>query len=123
MAEQVGPGGVLLVGFDPQEGPAARSTPAQRRANGPCDSLQRRTSFVRIQKSLDADLDVDGFHYAFYNPPRAASRCTSWSLRDQSIRVGGQKFTFTPGESIFTESAYKYTRAEVRTLAWRAAGS
>jgi L-histidine Nalpha-methyltransferase len=119
MGEQVGPGGGLLVGFDLKKDPLVLHA-AYNDAAG-ITARFNKNLLVRITSSLDADVDVDGFqHYAFYNPVEGRIEMHLVSLRDQSIRVGGQKFTFSAGESIFTESSYKYTRAEVRQMAARA---
>ncbi|MEZ4297164.1 MAG: L-histidine N(alpha)-methyltransferase [Polyangiaceae bacterium] len=119
MSEAVGPGGALIVGIDLKKDPlvlhAAYNDPAGITARF------NKNLLVRIQATLDADVDVEGFqHYAFFNPVAGRIEMHLVSLRDQSIRVGAHKFTFAPGESIWTESSYKYTRAEVRSMAARA---
>ena len=119
MAEQVGKGGALLIGFDLKKDPLVLHA-AYNDTHG-ITARFNKNLLVRIKTSLDADVDVDGFqHYAFYNPVEGRIEMHLVSVRDQSIRVGGQKFTFSPGESIWTESSYKYTRAEVRAMAARA---
>lgn len=119
MAEQVGPGGALLVGFDLKKDPLVLHA-AYNDAAG-ITARFNKNLLVRIKSQLDADVDVDAFqHYAFYNPVAGRIEMHLVSLREQSIRVGGQKFLLSPGESIWTESSYKYTRAEVRSMAARA---
>jgi L-histidine N-alpha-methyltransferase len=119
MAEQIGPGGALLVGFDLKKDPlvlhAAYSDAAGFTARF------NKNLLVRVKSQLDADVDIDAFqHYAFYDPVEGRIEMHLVSLRDQSIRVGGQKFQFTTGESIWTESSYKYSRADIRSMAARA---
>lgn len=119
MGEQVGKGGALLVGFDLKKDPLVLHA-AYNDAAG-ITARFNKNLLVRIKTSLDADVDLDGFqHYAFYNPVEGRVEMHLVSLRDQSIRVGAHKFAFAPGESIWTESSYKYTRHEVRTMAARA---
>lgn len=119
MGEQVGKGGALLVGFDLKKDPLILHA-AYNDAAG-ITARFNKNLLVRIKASLDADVDLDGFqHYAFYNPVEGRVEMHLVSLRDQSIRVGAHKFAFAPGESIWTESSYKYTRHEVRTMAARA---
>lgn len=119
MGEQVGPGGALLVGFDLKKDPLLLHA-AYNDAAG-ITARFNKNLLVRIRASLDADVDVDAFqHYAFYNPIEGRIEMHLVSLRDQSIRVGGHKFQLSTGESIFTESSYKYTRAQVRQMASRA---
>mgnify|MGYP000147280238 CR=1 FL=1 len=80
-----------------------------------------RNLLVRMQRELNADLDVDGFeHDAVYD---AAAGCIDMYLvsqRAQSIRIDDHEFTFAAGERLHTESSYKYTIAEFQGLAQRA---
>jgi dimethylhistidine N-methyltransferase len=119
MAEQVGPGGLLLVGIDLKKDPMVLHA-AYNDAAG-ITARFNKNLLARIAGALDADVEVDGFrHYAFYNPVEGRIEMHLVSLQEQAIRVGAHRFTFAPGESIWTESSYKYTRAEVRGMAARA---
>ena len=69
---------------------------------------------VRLNRELDADFDVDAFdHHIVWNAP--ASRVESYlvSRGDQvvCVRDAGCCISLSEGESIWTESSYKY-RAE-----------
>jgi dimethylhistidine N-methyltransferase len=78
---------------------------------------------ARMNRELNADFDLDNFeHRAFFN--REASRIEMHlvSRRQQTVRVAGVKIRFRAGESIHTESSYKYTIDSFRALA-RAAGA
>lgn len=118
MAAQVGPGGAIVVGADLKKDPLVLHAAYN-------DSLGVTARFnknllVRINSTLDAEADVDAFqHYAFYNPIAGRIEMHLVSLKDQAVRVGSSKFNFARGESIWTESSYKYTRAELRGMAAR----
>lgn len=119
MAEQVGPGGLIVLGVDLKKDPLVLHA-AYNDAAG-ITARFNKNLLARIGRSLDADVDLDGFrHYALYNPVEGRVEMHLVSLQEQAIRVGGSKFSFAPGESIWTESSYKYTRAEVRGMAARA---
>ncbi len=119
MAEQVGPGGMIVLGVDLKKDPLVLHA-AYNDAAG-ITARFNKNLLARIARNLDADVDLDGFrHYAFYNPVEGRIEMHLVSLHEQTVRVGGSKFSFAPGESIWTESSYKYTRAEVRGMAARA---
>lgn len=119
MAAQVGPGGAIVVGADLKKDP--RILHAAYNDSAGITARFNKNLLVRIASTLDSDVNVDGFqHYAFYNPIAGRIEMHLVSLRDQAMRVGSSKFTFVPGESIWTENSYKYTRAEVRGMGARA---
>lgn len=72
---------------------------------------------TRINRDLGADFELDAFsHRAFFNPrpdpeiPNGPGRIEMHlvSRRDQEIHLGERKILFRAGESIHTESSYKY---------------
>jgi dimethylhistidine N-methyltransferase len=72
----------------------------------------------RMNQELDADFQLDQFsHYAFYNPGQSRVEMHLVSLANQIVHIGGCKIPFKLGESIWTESSYKYTLAEFAQLA------
>jgi dimethylhistidine N-methyltransferase len=72
----------------------------------------------RINQELDADFRLERFsHYAFYNPGQSRIEMHLVSLMHQVVRFGKDKISFKLGESIWTESSYKYTLAEFAQLA------
>ena len=76
----------------------------------------------RINEELDANFQLDQFgHYAFYNPGQSRIEMHLVSLTNQTVRIGEVEIAFKLGESIWTESSYKYTLEEFARLA-RAAG-
>jgi dimethylhistidine N-methyltransferase len=76
----------------------------------------------RINQELDADFHLAQFgHYAFYNPGQSRIEMHLVSLTNQTVRIGEVEIAFKLGESIWTESSYKYSIEEFARLA-RAAG-
>jgi dimethylhistidine N-methyltransferase len=74
---------------------------------------------VRINRELAADFDLDAFdHRAIWNDAEhriemhlVSRQAQEVRLLDASVRIG-----FEAGESIWTESSYKYTEAEIADL-------
>ena len=79
----------------------------------------------RINRELDAAIDVEGFtHRAFFNARASRVEMHLVSRRAQSLRVAGRSFAFAEGESIHTENSHKYRPERLEALAdaagWRA---
>jgi uncharacterized SAM-dependent methyltransferase len=73
---------------------------------------------ARINREADGDFELSQFaHYAFYNPTAGRIEMHLQSLRDQVAHLAGESFEFREGETIFTESSYKYTLDEFAALA------
>ena len=73
---------------------------------------------VRMNQELDADFQLSQFgHYAFYNPGQSRIEMHLVSLKNQTVRIGESEISFKLGESIWTESSYKYTLEEFAQLA------
>jgi dimethylhistidine N-methyltransferase len=72
----------------------------------------------RINLELGANFRLDQFgHYAFYNPGQSRIEMHLVSLTNQTARVGDVEISFKLGESIWTESSYKYTLDEFAHVA------
>ena len=116
LAALVGPGGGLLIGADLKKDPA-RLHAAYNDADGVTAAFNLNL-LVRINRELAADFDTSRFsHYAFFNPSRGRIEMHLLSLRDQVVRVAGHPIRFETGETIHTESSYKYTPAGFDRLA------
>ena len=73
---------------------------------------------VRINQELDANFQLNQFgHYAFYNPGQSRIEMHLVSLKNQTVRIRETEISFKLGESIWTESSYKYTVEEFAHLA------
>jgi len=72
----------------------------------------------RINREIGADFDVGAFiHRAIYNRERHRIEMHLISKKALTAEVLGKKFSFRPGESIHTESSYKYSIDRFNLLA------
>jgi dimethylhistidine N-methyltransferase len=107
VATMLGPGGRLLIGVDLPKDPEI--------LNAAYDDAQGVTAafnlnlLTRINRELDGDFRHEAFaHRAFFNTLDSRVEMHLVSLNAQSVRVAGHLFHFSPGETIHTESSYKY---------------
>jgi dimethylhistidine N-methyltransferase len=71
-----------------------------------------------LNNLIGSNFDLSQFeHDAFYNEELGRIEMHLLSRVDQIVTVGGEGFAFAKGETIHTESSYKYTFAGVRKLA------
>jgi len=107
-AKLCGPGGGLLIGVDLKKRPALLHA-AYNDASGVTAEFNLNL-LHRINRELAGDFAVERFaHYAFYNPQLGRIEMHLISQADQTVTAAGSRFFFREGESIFTESSYKYT--------------
>jgi dimethylhistidine N-methyltransferase len=135
VAAMLGPGGRLLIGVDLVKDPLVLHA-AYNDAAGVTAAFNRNL-LARINRELKADFDLSAFaHRAFYRPLDAAEAAVGArsgpgdglgriemhleSRRDQRVRIAGRDFDFRVGESIHTESSYKYGLGSFRGLAAQA---
>lgn len=73
---------------------------------------------VRANRELGADFDLDAFaHEARWNPYESRIEMHLRATRPTTVRLDGRVFSFAEGETIHTESSYKYTRERLAALA------
>jgi dimethylhistidine N-methyltransferase len=73
---------------------------------------------VRINRELGGDFDLNAFaHRAIYNRERHRIEMHLIARAPQTVTVMGHTFTFRAGESIHTESSYKYSIDRFTALA------
>ena len=73
---------------------------------------------VRINRELGGNFDLSAFtHRAIYNRERHRIEMHLISKKSQTARLLGTSFSFGPGESIHTESSYKYSLDRFNALA------
>ena len=75
-----------------------------------------RNLLVRINRELGGNFDVDGFaHRALWSPEhsRAEMHLVSRTRQHVSVDAAGCDFVMQAGESIWTESSYKYTPGQI----------
>ncbi|MGA7617320.1 MAG: L-histidine N(alpha)-methyltransferase [Thermoanaerobaculia bacterium] len=71
-----------------------------------------------INRKLHGSFDLERFtHRAFYDERAGRIEMHLVSTTDQIVSVGGERIGFTAGETIHTESSYKYSVDEFRELA------
>lgn len=111
-------GDALLIGADLKKHPAVLEAAYD-------DALGITAAFnlnllARINREFDADFDLRAFkHVAVYNEPLGRIEMYIESLRAQMVHIRqlGIEASFEPGERIHTENSYKYTVAELSSLA------
>jgi len=113
----LGPDGRLLLGVDLVKDRGVLEA-AYNDAAGVTAAFNRNILSV-VNRGLDGDFRPDAFrHHAFYND--AASRIEMHLVADVSQRVRLRRLElaldFEAGESIWTESSYKYTRTSVAAM-------
>ena len=63
----------------------------------------------RINRELEGDFNLSCFeHHALYNTDKGRVEMHLTSLRDQTVHLNNTRISFAEGESIWTESSYKY---------------
>ncbi|MGH2569795.1 MAG: L-histidine N(alpha)-methyltransferase, partial [bacterium] len=118
IAELVGEGGGLLVGVDLRKDPAVLHRAYNDSAG--VTALFNKNILVRLNREVGCDFDVDRFrHRAFWDEAAGRIEMHLDSLADQVVHVAGEAIRLSRGESIWTESSYKYSVEEFRALAAR----
>ena len=75
---------------------------------------------LRVNRELGSDFQIDQFeHRAQYNDDAGRIEMHLVSLIDQIVTLNGVEISFAQGESIWTESSYKYTIPEFVEMAER----
>lgn len=111
-----GTGGAVLIGVDLKKDPEI----LDRAYNDSCGVTAEfnLNLLARLNRELGANFHLNRFcHQAFYNPELGRVEMHLVSLARQSVRIGELTFPFAAGETIHTESCYKYSRQEFRRLA------
>jgi dimethylhistidine N-methyltransferase len=82
-----------------------------------------RNLLVRVNRELDADFDIDAFeHRAIWNAAESRVEMHLVSARSQRVRIAASRLdlTLAEGETIWTESSYKYRAEEIVAMLRRA---
>ena len=124
VARVLGPGGRLLIGVDLKKDRAVLEAAYNDRQG--VTAAFNLNLLARINRELGADFDADAFEHRAWldTTPDPQLPDGPWriemhlvSRRDQRVRVDGHRFDFAEGESIHTESSYKYDIAGFGRLA------
>lgn len=119
MADTCQRGGVLIIGVDLKKDPIVLHN-AYNDSKGVTAAFNLNI-LQHINREMEADFNPHFFkHYAFYNPLFGRIEMHLISLREQIIHIDNKSIKIAEGESIHTESSYKYTLAEFAHLAARA---
>lgn len=106
-AQVLGDGSRLIIGVDVIKDPSIL-VPAYDDSQGVTAALNLNL-LARANRELGADFDLSAFrHAAIWNAELTRIEMRLISLRDQTVRVGGRAFHFTPGETIHTENSHKW---------------
>jgi L-histidine N-alpha-methyltransferase len=108
----------LLIGYDLKKD-AEILEAAYADATGVTSAFNKNL-LGRINRELDGNFDLDGFVFrATYDQTRGAVDSFLVSERRQNVRIGAAdlRVPFSVGETIHTESSYKFTREEIVALA------
>lgn len=116
VANLCGSDGALLIGVDLKKDPAVLHN-AYNDSEGVTAAFNLNL-LERINRELDCDFQLDAFeHYAFYNPRESRVEMHLISQRGQVVHIDGETISFIKGESIWTESSYKYNLDEFEQMA------
>ena len=116
----VGPAGALVLGVDRRKSRAALEAAYDDRAG--VTAAFNLNMLVRLNRDLGATFDPSRFrHEARWDDAASRIEMHLVSVGAQTVRVAGEPVAFADGESIWTESSYKYDRPRLDALA-RAAG-
>jgi len=116
LKETLIPDGALLIGVDLKKDPQILNA-AYNDAQGVTADFNLNL-LQRIKNELDTDLDPSQFqHHAFYNEDRGRIEMHLVSCKQQQLRIEDYRFSFEAGETVHTESSYKYSVEEFQRLA------
>ncbi len=119
MAHAAGQDSALLIGVDLKKDEDVLNR-AYNDARGVTAEFNLN-QLAHFNKALGSDFDLKSFeHHAFYNKDMGRIEMHIRSLRKQVVHVNGDIVHFEPGETIWTESSYKYSIPEFAKLALEA---
>jgi len=116
IASVCGLGGALLIGIDLKKDPVVLQRAYNDREG--ITAAFNLNLLERINRELNGDFQIEQFqHYAFYNPGESRVEMHLISLRDQIVHLDDVSIPFTKGESIWTESSYKFSLDDFERMA------
>jgi dimethylhistidine N-methyltransferase len=108
--------GALVLGVDRRKDPAVLHA-AYDDPHGVTAAFNRNI-LRRINRELGADFDLGSFrHVAFFNDDASRIEMHLESTVEQTVHIAGASFEFAQGETIWTESSYKYDEEQLATIA------
>lgn len=110
------PGGALLIGIDLKKDSGVLHSAYNDREG--ITAAFNLNLLERINRELNGDFQLEQFqHYAFYNPEEGRIEMHLVSLRDQIVHLDDVSIAFAKGESIWTESSYKFNLDDFAQMA------
>lgn len=114
-ARTLGPGADMLVGVDLKKHGAVLHAAYNDRSG--VTAAFNLNLLTRINRELRGDFDLKAFrHRAVYNAAFGRIEMHLESLKPQTVHIAGDAFTFREGETIHTESSYKYSISDFHRL-------
>jgi L-histidine N-alpha-methyltransferase len=119
LRDMVGKSGAVIVGVDLQKPKSILET-AYNDPEGYTRAFNLNL-LTRINRELGANFDERRFrHKAIYNEELGRMEMHLVSVAEQQVRIGDEVIDFQPGETIHTESSWKYTRDRFTRLTEKA---
>lgn len=113
------PYGALIVGVDLKKDPHVLEA-AYNDSEGVTAAFNLN-ALAHLNRRFNANFNLDDFaHCAFWNARASRIEMHLVSGREQTVTIGRQRIVFARDETIWTESCYKYDRAQFAALARRA---
>lgn len=111
----LGGDGALVLGVDRRKDPRILHA-AYNDANGVTAAFNLNV-LARLNRELDATFDLDRFaHRAFFDARDGRVEMHLESLAKQTVTVAGRRVAFDAGETIWTESSYKYGVEDLESM-------
>jgi L-histidine Nalpha-methyltransferase len=111
----LGPDGALVLGVDRRKDVSVLHA-AYNDAEGITAAFNLNL-LERINRELGADFDLTRFrHRALFNDEASRIEMHLESVGKQDVHLAGQRIRFEDGETIWTESSYKYDRERLEQL-------
>jgi len=115
IAKLCGSNGGLLVGVDLKKDPTILHDAYDDRAGVTAEFNLNLLN--RINEELGGDFQLEAWqHLAIYNEKAGRIEMHLKSLKDQAVHLGTSTIEFKKGESIWTESSYKYSFSEFEAI-------
>ena len=116
VAGRLRPGARLLLGVDLEKDPDVLEAAYDDAAG--VTAAFNRNMLAHLNRLVGSDFDPRRFaHRAFWNAEAHRIEMHLVSEGEQVVHVGGKAIAFADGETIHTESSYKYTRERMVNLA------
>lgn len=111
-----GEDGALLIGIDLKKDPSVLYRAYNDHKN--LTATFNLNILERMNRDLGSDFKIEDFaHCAFYNKSKGRVEMHLVSLKEQVVHLDKMNISFTKGESIWTESSYKYHIQEFEHIA------